>query len=172
MAIRGKKIQSAKQEAIASLRDKINASSDFIFTDYRGLTVLQISQLRKQLREKNAEYHVIKNNFARLAFEELGFTKDVVPVLEGPTAVAFAKSEANEVAKILVEFGKEAPVKVKGALVEKDFLDQKAVDAFARLPGRNQLLAMFMAGLRSPVQKLAYTLVALKEKREAEGAGA
>ncbi len=172
MAMRANKIQVAKTDAINELKTKIGASKDFIFTEYRGLTVEQISALRKQLRAKNAEFHVVKNNFARIAFDELGYPKELAPVLVGPVAVAFAKEEPNEVAKILVEFAKEAPaLKVKAGVVDKDFLDEKTVDAFAKLPGRNQLIAMFMAGLKSPVQKLTYTLVAYQEKL-AGGAGA
>jgi large subunit ribosomal protein L10 len=173
MAMRASKIQSVKADAIVDLKTKIGASSDFIFAEYRGITVEQISALRKQLREKNAEFHIVKNNFARIAFDELGFPKAVAPVLLGPTAVAFAKRDSNEVAKVLVDFSKEVPaIKVKGGIVEKDFLDRKEIDAFARLPGRNQLISMFMSAIRSPVQKLVYTLVALQEKLEAGAAPA
>jgi large subunit ribosomal protein L10 len=165
MAMRATKIQSVKTDAIVALKGKINASKDFIFAEYRGITVEQISALRKQLREKNSEFHIVKNNFARIAFEELGYSKAVEPVLTGPTAVAFTKGDSNEVAKVLVDFAKEVPaLKVKGGLVEKDFLDLAAIDAYSRLPGRNQLIAMFMSAIRSPVQKLVYTLVALQEK--------
>ncbi len=165
MAMRATKIQSVKADAIGELKNKIGAAKDFIFAEYRGLTVEQISALRKQLREKNAEFHVVKNNFARIAFEDLGYTKEVEPVLAGPTAVAFSHSEANEVAKVLVDFSKETPaLKVKAGLVDRGFMGEAEVAAFSKLPSRNQLIAMFMAGLKSPVQKLVYTLVALQEK--------
>jgi large subunit ribosomal protein L10 len=170
MAMRATKIQSAKADAIVDLKNMIGGAKDFIFAEYRGLTVEQISALRKQLREKNATFHVVKNNFARIAFEELGYPKEVEPVLVGPTAVAFAMSDPNEIAKILVDFAKEVPaLKVKAGIVDRGFMGLADVEAFSRLPGRNQLIAMFMAGLKSPVQKLAYTLVALKEKKEKEG---
>ena len=163
MAIRAKKVQPSKVEAIEAVSTKIKGCKDFIFTDYRGMTVLQITTLRAQLREKNAEYHVLKNNFARIAFEKLQYP-DVSGLLNGPTAVAFAKDDSNEIAKIIADFSKESPVKVKGGLVEKAFFDVKQMDAYSRLPSRNQLLSMFMAGLKSPTQKLVYTLVALQEK--------
>jgi large subunit ribosomal protein L10 len=173
MAMRANKVQPTKTEAIGALKTQIGDSADFIFAEYRGLTVEQISTLRRQLRAKNAEFHVVKNNFARIAFEELGYPKDVEPVLAGPTGVAFAKADSNEVAKILVDFAKETPaLKVKGALVEKEFMNVAQIEALSRLPSRNTLIAMFMAGLKSPVQKLAYTLVALKEKKEAESGAA
>jgi large subunit ribosomal protein L10 len=169
MAMRANKIQSVKADAIVELKDKIGASKDFIFAEYRGLTVKQISALRRLLRAKNAEFHVVKNNFARIAFEELGFPKAVEPVLLGPTAVAFATADPNEVAKILVDFAKESPaLKVKGAIVDKDFLDQKQVDAFSRLPGKRLLIAMLMSAMLGPVQKLTYLLLAIGEKK-AEG---
>ncbi len=170
MAMRATKIQSAKADAILELKSKIGASKDFIFAEYRGLTVEQISALRKQLRAKNAEFHVVKNNFARIAFDELGYPKEIAPVLVGPVGVAFATADPNEVAKILVDFAKEAPaLKVKAGVVDKGFMGEAEVAAFSKLPGRNQLISMFMSALNSPVQKLAYTLVALKEKREKEG---
>jgi large subunit ribosomal protein L10 len=170
MAMRAHRVQSEKTEAIGSLKTKIGANNDFIFAEYRGMTVEQISALRKQLREKNAQFNVVKNNFARIAFEELGYPKDVEPVLVGPTGVAFTTGEANEVAKILVDFSKEVPaLKVKGGLIEKGFMDAKSIEEFSRLPSRNTLIAMFMAGLKSPVQKLVYTLVAYQEKLEKSG---
>jgi large subunit ribosomal protein L10 len=170
MAMRATKVQPSKVEAIGSLKTQINASNDFIFAEYRGLTVEQISSLRKQLRAKNANFHVVKNNFARIAFQELGFPKEVEPIFLGPTGVAFTKGEANEVAKVLIDFSKEVPaLKVKGGMIEKGFMDAKSIEAFSRLPSKNALISMFMSALISPVQKLVYTLVALQEKKAAEG---
>ncbi len=173
MAMRATKVQPAKAEGIVDLKGKIGAAKDFIFAEYRGITVEQISALRRQLRDKKAEFHVVKNNFARIAFADLGYPAEVAPVLSGPTAVAFATADSNEVAKVLVDFAKEVPaLKVKAGLVDKGFMGEAEIAAYSRLPSRNQLIAMLMAGLKSPVQKLAYTLVALKEKRESEGQGA
>jgi len=170
MAMRATKIQSAKADSLADLRKKIGDSKDFIFAEYRGLTVEQISALRKQLRAKNATFHVVKNNFARIAFEEAGYPKAVEPVLAGPTAVAFVREDSNEIAKILVDFAKDSPaLKVKAGIVDKGFMGEADIAAYSRLPSRNTLLAMFMAGLKSPVQKLVYTMVALQEKKEKEG---
>ena len=173
MAMRANKIQSAKTDAIGELKTKIGASSDFVFAEYRGLTVEQITNLRKQLREKHAEFHVVKNNFARIAFDELGFPKAVEPIFAGPTAVAFAKGEPNEIAKILVEFAKEVPaLKVKAGLVDKEFFDEAAIAAFSKLPSRNVLLAMLMSTMRAPIQNLVYTLMAYQEKLEKAGPSA
>jgi large subunit ribosomal protein L10 len=158
MALRGKKLQPSKIEAIEAVSAKIEKSRDFIFTDYRGLTVEQITALRGQLREKNAEYHIIKNNFARLAFERAKYP-DVSGVLVGPTAIAFAKDDSNEVARILVEFAKEHPVvKLKGGLVDKAFYNQAQVEAFSKLPGKSQLISMLMSAMKAPMQNLVYVM--------------
>jgi len=169
MAIRAKHVQSAKVDAIASEKVLIESGKDYIFTDYRGMTVAQISALRKQLREKNAVYHVVKNNFARLAFEELGQTK-VADLLVGPTAVAYAKDDSNVIAKILVDFAKENPVKIKGALIGNDLFSDKQTEAYSKLPSKNELISMFMSTMRSPLQSFVYLLKAVSEKKEAESA--
>jgi large subunit ribosomal protein L10 len=166
MAIKAKKIQPSKAQAIAEEKKRIESVQDFIFTDYRGLTVEQISRLRKQLREKKASYHIVKNNFARIAFKDLSYVIDE-GIFAGPTAVAYASGEPNEVAKVLFDFAKDVPaVKVKGGMIDRAFMQPKEIEAFSKLPGRNTLLAMFMGALRSPVQKLVYTLVALRDKVE------
>jgi large subunit ribosomal protein L10 len=157
MALRAKKIQPGKVEAIEAVGAKIDASSDFIFTDYRGLTVEQITNLRRQLRAKNTEYHIVKNNFARIAFERKQFP-DVSGLLVGPTAVAFTKTDSNEIAKILLDFGKEAPLKLKGGLVDKAFYNQAQMEVFSKLPGKSQLLSMLMSAMNAPLQNLVYAL--------------
>jgi len=157
MALRAKKIQPGKVEAIEAVGAKIDASSDFIFTDYRGLTVEQITNLRRQLRAKNTEYHIVKNNFARIAFERKQFP-DVSGLLVGPTAVAFTKTDSNEIAKILLDFGKEAPLKLKGGLVDKAYYNQAQMEVFSKLPGKSQLLSMLMSAMNAPLQNLVYAL--------------
>jgi len=157
MALYGKNIQKSKVDAIAEVTSKIENSRDFIFTDFRGLTVEQITALRAQLRAKNAEYHVIKNNFARLAFEKLSFP-NVAEYLTGPTAIAFAPVDSNEVAKIIVDFAKENPVKLKGGIIEKSVYNNKQMEAFSRLPGKNQLISMLMSAMNAPLQNLVYAI--------------
>lgn len=165
MAMRATKIQSSKAEAIDMLKNMIGGSCDFVFAEYRGLTVEQITDLRRQLREKGAALHVVKNNFARIAFEELGYTKEVELVLAGPTAVAFVKADSNEVAKVLLDFSKEIPtLKIKGALVDKNFMDPGQVESFSKLPGRDQLIAMLMSAMNGPAQNLVYVLNAIPTK--------
>ena len=159
MAIVAKKIQEAKVKSIDSIKDSFSVSNDFIFTNYRGLTVEQITNLRKQLRGKGAQYKVIKNNFAKLAFEKLSAPGNVAEFLSGPTAIAIAPKDANEVAKILVDFVKEAPsLQVKGGLLGKDLYNAKQVEAFSKLPSRLELISMLMSVMNGPARNLAAAL--------------
>jgi len=158
MAIIAKKIQESKVKAIGELKESFENAKDYIFTNYRGLTVEQITNLRKQLRTKDVEYKVVKNNYAKIAFEQLS-TPDVSSYLVGPTAVAITPRDANEVAKILYDFTKEAPaLQVKGALVSDTVYDAVQTEAFSKLPGRLELISMLMSVINGPVRNLAAAL--------------
>jgi large subunit ribosomal protein L10 len=158
MAIVAKKIQDSKTKAIGELKESFGVSEDFIFTDYRGLTVEQITNLRKNLRKKEVVFKVIKNNFARIAFEQLS-APDVSQYLVGPTAVAIAPKDSSEAAKILYDFTREAPVlKVKGALIGGNIYDAAQTEAFSRLPGRLELISMLMSVMNGPARNLAAAL--------------
>ena len=155
MAIVAKKIQDAKTTSINELKTSFDKSEDFIFTEYRGLTVAQITELRKNLRVKDASYKVIKNNFARIAFEQLSMP-DVSEYLTGPTAIALISKDSNEIAKILLDTAKEIPVlKVKGAIIAGSVYDAKQIEAFSKLPGRLELISMLMSVIQGPARNLA-----------------
>ena len=106
MAILAKALQPAKTQAIEETKKVFSEYNDFIFTEYRGLTVEQITALRNKLREHEAPLKVVKNNFARVAFEELKI-ENVADYLKGPTAVVMAKEDSNEAAKVLFDFAKD-----------------------------------------------------------------
>ena len=159
MAIVAKKLQNAKVKSIGEMKDAFSVSQDFIFTDYRGLTVEQITNLRRQLRGKGACYTVVKNNFARLAFEQLSAPNEVADYLVGPTAIAIAPKDANEVAKVLVDFTREAPaLKMKGGLMGKDVYTAQQMVAFSSLPSRLELISMLMSVMNGPARNLAAAL--------------
>jgi large subunit ribosomal protein L10 len=158
MAIVAKKIHEEKTKAIADLKEELSASQDFIFADYRGLTVAQITNLRRQMAAKGAHFKVAKNKFARIAFDQLK-TPDVSQYLKGPTAIAIAPQDSNEVAKIMLAFVKDAPVlNVKGGLVGGTVYDAAQVEAFSKLPGKKQLISMLMSVMNGPVRNLAAAL--------------
>lgn len=162
MAIVAKKMQDTKVKAIGSLKELFQgadgAAKDFIFTEYRGLTVAQITELRKKLRANGAVYKVIKNNFARIAFTEIS-APDVSSYLAGPTAVAIAVKDSNETAKVLFDFTKDAPALVmKGGLIAGNVYGAKDIEAFSKLPGRLELIAMLMSVMNGPARNLAAAL--------------
>ena len=168
MAIVAKKIQSAKLEAIAATKAVFKDYKGFIFADYRGLTVENITDLRRKLNEKNAKLKVVKNTYARVVFDEMKI-ENVAEYLTGPTAIALTAEDANEVAKILFDFSKDVPgLQVKGACIDTEIYDAAKIEAFSKLPGKKQLLAMIASTINAPVQKLAATLLAYVEKKQAE----
>ncbi len=169
MAIKASKPQPAKTAAIEEAKKVLSDYENFIFVDYRGLTVEQITKLRAGLREKNAQLKVFKNNFAKVAFDELK-NDEVAQYLSGPTAIALVKEDANESAKVLFDFAKDTPALViKGAWVENEIYDAAKIEALSKLPGRKQLIAMLMSAINGPARKLAATLQAYAEKLEKEG---
>jgi large subunit ribosomal protein L10 len=104
------------------------------------------------------QYKVVKNNFARIAFQQLSMP-DVSAYLAGPTAVAISPRDANEVAKILFDFTKEVPaLHVKGALVGDSVYDAVQTEAFSKLPGRLELISMLMSVMNGPARNLAAAL--------------
>ncbi len=165
MAVKAKKLQAAKTAAIADIKARFEAASDFIFTEYRGLTVEQITALRRQLREKGCNYKVIKNNFARIAFEDLK-KADVSNYLSGPTAVALVEGESGPAAKVLFDFAKETPALViKGALIGGEVYDAVKTEAYSKLPGKKELISMLMSAMQATTSKLARTLQAVADKK-------
>lgn len=170
MAILAKALQPAKTQAIEETRKVFSEYNDFIFTEYRGLTVAQVTALRHKLREHEAPFKVVKNNFAKIAFEELKIN-DVADYLTGPTAIVMAKEDSNEAAKVLFDFAKEnEALVIKGGYIGNEVYDQAKIEAYSKVPGKKQLIAMLMSTINGPVQKLAATLQAYVDKKTAEGA--
>lgn len=170
MALRTKNPNRQKTEAIESIKNDVKASSAFIFTEYRGLKVEQITELRKKLRENACTYKVVRNNFARIAFEDADI-KDVDSWLTGPTALAMIEEDANLAAKTLFEYAKEAPALIiKGAVVDGEIYDAKQIEAFSKLPGKKDLIAMFMSTVNATTSKFVRTLQAIVDKGGAQGA--
>ncbi len=151
------KINQSKRDLVASLVEMFGQADDYLFADFRGLTVDQIADLRRRLRETEAEFRVIKNNYAKLAFAEMG-KPDVSDYLVGPTAVALAKGDSGAVAKALFEFAKDTSVEVKGALIGETVFSKEETEAYSKLPGKEALLASLMGTMNAPVQNLVYVL--------------
>ena len=172
MAESERKFQPKKAQAIDEAQKILADYEHFIFVEYRGLTVEQLTRLRHLLREKGSRFKVFKNTFARVAFERLN-NSSVATCLSGPTAVAMIKGEANETAKVLFDFAKEVPtLVVKGAWIDGELYDAAKIEAYAKLPGKSQLIAMIMSAINGPARKLAGTLQAYVDKMQGAGQAA
>lgn len=157
------KVQDHKVAALEAMKEKLGSARDYIFTDYRGLTVEQITQLRRELRQRSADYRVIKNRYAKRAFEELE-QPDVSGFLVGPTALVFAGEDVSGTAKVIFDKGKEWPVSVKGSLIDGQVFDAAQTEAVSKLPGREALLSSLAGTMMAPVQNLAFALNGVTQK--------
>lgn len=149
-----KKIQQYKVDKVKEIKDSFFAdeSVEMIFTDYRGLDVEKITDLRKKLAKVDSKYVVVKNNYLKVIGKDAGYP-DFGDSIKGPTAVAFVKKDANEVAKVLFDFSKEATdFKVKGGFVGDKIYSTPDLEALSKLPGRDQLIAMLMSTMNAPLQ--------------------
>ncbi len=157
MAEKTQRINEYKTNAVQAVKTIIENAKDLIFTEYRGMTVAQITELRKKLRTEEARYKVVKNNFMNLALKELG-KPDMSGVLKGPTGVTFVTRDAGPVAKILVDFSKEAPLVLKGGIIEGKEFNKDGVLAFSRMPSRKELYAAMLSSLKAPASNFVFVL--------------
>ena len=143
---------------VEELYQKINAAKAIYFTDYLGLDVAEITDLRSQFFKSNIEYRVAKNTLINIAARN-NELENLSTILAGSTALAIAYDEPTAPAKILKNFVKkhDKPT-VKGVLFEGELLDADALDRLASLPTREELLAMLLSELKQPLSKLAATL--------------
>ncbi len=159
-------VTPAKEDAVAALKEEFAGYDGFIFTDYRGMTVEQITSIRKTLRKDEAAYRVVKNRYAKIALKNLdksGAEEQMV----GPTAVALVKGDsANVVAKVLFAAAKDGVnLQVKGALLGNELLTAEQIEEISKLPTKLELIASLMGTMKAPVQKLAATLLAYVESK-------
>jgi large subunit ribosomal protein L10 len=149
-----------KEQMVADYLDKMSRSQALILTDYRGLTVVQISELRRNLREMDSAFQVVKNSLFERALEETGTPVQTEP-LQGPLAVAFCLGDPQPVAKALLAFAKETDIlQVKGAVLGTRFLGPEAVRNLAELPPREVILAQLLGMVQGPMSDLVSTLAA------------
>jgi large subunit ribosomal protein L10 len=161
------KIIEGKEQAVAEITAKLRESSSTVVADYRGLNVAQVTELRKQLREANVEFQVLKNSLVRRATANAELS-ELDAVLAGPTAIAFSKEDAVAPAKILADFAKKNDaLKLKGGVVEGQVFNAEQIKALADLPSREGLLSMLLSVLQAPMRNFALAVKAVAEKQEA-----
>jgi large subunit ribosomal protein L10 len=171
-----------KGAVIDEIRAKLDAADAAVLTEYRGLTVTELATLRAALRPASTEYKVFKNTLARRAAEDTGLA-EIVPLLEGPVAIAFVSGDAVLAAKALRDFARTNPnLVVKGGLLNDRVLSSADMAALADVPPREVLLARLAGGFQAPLVKaaglfqaftrnMAYGLKALVDQRIAAGEG-
>ena len=145
-------------EIVDMFSSKFESASGIYFTDYLGLSVKDITELRSKFTADGIEFCVVKNKLAEISSKNAGF-KELENILKGPTAIAFSYNDPTTPARILKEFKKnhELPV-VKAFVFDGKVMDQSAFSAVANLPSREVLLTKFVSGLSSPMSKFASTL--------------
>jgi large subunit ribosomal protein L10 len=171
-----------KVAVVDEVRERLAASDGAVLTEYRGLTVAALANLRRELAAAGGDYKVYKNTLVRLAVAN-GPKESIRDLLTGPTAIAFVQGDVSAVAKTLRDFAKANPnLVVKGGIVGDGLLSASEMTVLADLPPRQTLLAQFAGALSAPMQQLAgllealprnlaYGISALLDQKRSEGGG-
>ena len=153
-----------KQPIVQEISETIKEAKAVVVVDYRGLTVAEDTQLRKQLREAGVTYKVYKNTLVSRAVEGTAF-ESLRDVLEGPSAFAVSTTDATAPARILAEFAKKAPkLELKAGVVDGTYYDTEGIKTIATIPSKEVLLSKLLGSLQSPVTNLARVLNQIAEK--------
>ncbi len=155
-----------KQLEVAEITEKMQKANTFVVVDYAGLTVEQVTQLRKELLDNGCEMHVIKNNITRRAAQEAGYG-ELAEALVGPNAVAFGYNDSVTAAKIVYDFAKQNnALELKVGVVDGEFLNNDKIKVIATIPTREVLLTMFAAGILQPIKEFAIGLDLMAQNLE------
>jgi len=150
----------AKVESVDALKKRLGTAKTAVLTEYRGLTVRQISDLRKQLKATASEYKVVKNRLARIAVKDSPLSP-LAPHLKGPTGLVITAQDPVSVAKALQTFVRANPaLTIKVGLVEGAVLEAPALRALADLPSKEALRAQMVGALQGPMSQLVSLLIA------------
>lgn len=166
-----------KTKTVTELTEKINKAKGILLTDFRGLNVTEISQLRQQLRQHDIEYRVVKNTLAKISVKQLGLTQ-IMDYFEGPTAIAISLDDPLAPAKIISEYlKKNNKPAIKACLLQGQVYTGDDLLELTKLPDKNVLIAQLLGTINSPIsnfvyalqnilQKMVLVLNSIKEKKE------
>lgn len=164
------KNREIKEQAVAAIVEDLKAAQSVMICSYTGLTVEKVTALRKACRENGAKYAVLKNRLVKLACEQAGIT-GLDDLLNGPNAFIFSMKDAVAAPKTVVDFiekNKLEALKVTGGIVDGAAADEKTMNALAKMPSREEMLATIVGCLQSPVSGLVAVLDQIAEKKAAE----
>ena len=155
-----------KKQLVSELVSQLKDAKSIVFVDYRGLTVAQDTVMRRSFRNENVSYRVCKNTLFKLALKEIGVNDFDEKMFEGTTAVVFGNDEvapARLFCKSAKDFNK---MEVKFGIVDGKVMDKNAVEALAKVPSREVLIAMLLGTLQGPISALARALKEIAEKKQ------
>lgn len=153
-----------KKPIVEEISAAIKDAQTVVLVDYRGLTVEQDTNLRRQLREAGVGYKVYKNTFMNFAFKGTD-CEGLSDLLEGPSAMATCDTDATAAARVLCKFAKTAPaLEIKGGVVEGTVYDAKGIEQISNIPSREELLSRLLGSMQSPVTNFARVLKQIAEK--------
>ena len=164
--VQKKKVRSRAMRSVKidDLKAWFEANQGGVVTDYRGLDVAAITDLRAKFREQGISYHVVKNTLTRIAVAGTGY-ESLNAILSGPTAIAFSPDDAIAAAKAAVDFAKEHKVfEVKGGFMDGQVLSANEVDELSKLGGKEQLLVQLLSVINAPAQKFLGAINGVPQK--------
>ncbi|KXO16197.1 50S ribosomal protein L10 [Peptoniphilus sp. GNH] len=147
-----------KEDLVSEIKGKIEGAKGIVLVNYRGLSVDEVTELRKKFREVNVEYKVYKNTMMRRAFADLGH-EGLEEFLVGPSAIAFSLHDEVSAAKVAAEFAKDhEALELKAGFVDGKVVSKAEVEALAKLPAKEVLVAQLLGMLNTPIQGLVNVL--------------
>ena len=158
-----------KKQVVAEILEKFKGAESMVICSFSGLTVEQVTELRKQCRENNVHYCVLKNRLVARALQELNI-EGLDALLEGPNAFVFGEKDVTAAPKVLSNFidkNKLTSLEIKGGLMGTEVMDVAAIKELAATPSREELLGTLVGCLVSPVSALVSVLDEIAEKKEA-----
>ena len=161
------KVLESKKAVVDALTSKVKEASSVVFVDYKGITVAQDTELRKQFREAGVDYAVVKNTLTNLAAKNAGY--DFSEVLNGTTAMASTTGDPIAPARIVCEFAKKNKLKtlaIKGGVVEGSVLSADQLNGFGELPSKNALVASVLGTFLAPISSLAFVLDQIRMQKD------
>ena len=165
-----KEIIAKKAAIVEEVVEKFEKASSVVVVDYRGLTVEEVTNLRKELREAGVEMRVIKNTYLKRAADKAGY-EGLDDTVSGPTAVAFADEDVTAPARILSKFAEDhEALEIKGGMIEGKVVSLEEIHALAKLPNREGMLSMLLSVLQAPVRNFAYAVKAVADSKEEDAA--
>ena len=167
------KVLESKKAVVESLTSTIKEATSVVFVDYKGITVAQDTELRKQFREAGVDYTVVKNTLTNFATKNAGY--DFSKVLNGTTAMASTTGDPIATARIVCEFAKKNKLKtltIKGGVVEGSVMGADQLNGFGVLPSKNALVASVLGTFLAPISSLAFVLDQIRIQKDPNAAAA